>query len=174
MSSEEITPNQEKVKAIVEYPQPTDCKLLRHVLDMLNFYRRHIQNLVTVARPLTALTLNDPVSGDVVKFQWSKECESAFRELKDKLVSTPVLCPPDLAKQVFVWTDARFRAVLEQLDDDGQRHPIAYASRQNNNAEQKYAPTQLEVAALVYAIEHFEVYLLGQSFAVYTDHQPLV
>jgi len=177
LSSEGITPNQEKVKAIVEYPQPTDCKSLRRFLGMLNFYRRHIQNLATVARPLTALTRKDPVSGDVVKFQWSRECETAFRELKDKLVSAPVLCPPDLAKQFFVWTDASlsgFGAVLEQLDDDGQRHPIAYASRQTNNAEQKYAPTQLEVAALVYAVEHFEVYLLGQSFVVYTDHQPLV
>jgi len=64
--------------------------------------------------------------------------------------------------------------VLEQLGDDGQRHPIAYANRQTNNAEQKYAPTQLEVAALVYPVEHFEVYLLRQPFTVYTDHQPLV
>jgi len=78
-----------------------------------------------------------------------------------------------------VWTDANllgFGAVLEQIYGEGQRHPIAYASRQTNNAEQKYAPTQLEVAALVYAVEHFEayIYLLGQSFVVYTDHQPLV
>ena len=44
----------------------------------------------------------------------------------------------------------------------------------SNNSEQKYAPTHLEVAALVYSVEHFEVYLLGQLFAVYTDHQLLV
>ena len=36
------------------------------------------------------------------------------------------------------------------------------------------APTELEVAALVYAVEHFEVYLLGNEFTVYTDHQSLV
>ena len=64
--------------------------------------------------------------------------------------------------------------MLEQLDDQGQRHPIAYASRQTNPAEAKYAPTQLEVAALVYSVEHFEVYLLGNEFTVYTDHQSLV
>ena len=30
------------------------------------------------------------------------------------------------------------------------------------------------MAALVYAVERFEVYLLGHAFTVYTDHQPLV
>lgn len=57
--------------------------------------------------------------------------------------------------------------------DQNQRHPIAFASRQTNPTERKYAPTELEVAALIFAIEHFEVYLLGNQFTVYTDHQAL-
>ena len=76
-----------------------------------------------------------------------------------------------------MWTDASqggFGAVLEQMDEDSQRYPIAYASRQTNQAEMKYAPTQLEVAAIVFTVEHFEVYLLGNVFTVFTDHQALV
>ena len=93
------------------------------------------------------------------------------------LVSAPLLHPPDLTKPFYLWTDASekgFGALLEQEDSDGRRHPVAYASRQTNPAEAKYAPTELEVAALVYAVEHFEVYLLGSQFTVYTDHQSLV
>ena len=30
------------------------------------------------------------------------------------------------------------------------------------------------MAALIFTIEHFEVYLLGNQFTVYTDHQALV
>jgi len=37
VSPESVLPNQEKVKAIVEYPQPTDCKSVRRFLGMLNF-----------------------------------------------------------------------------------------------------------------------------------------
>ena len=88
-----------------------------------------------------------------------------------------MLHPPDLTKPFYLWTDASekgFGALLEQEDSDGRRHPVAYASRQMNPAEAKYAPTGLEVAALVYAVEHFEVYLLGSQFTVYTDHQFLV
>ena len=64
--------------------------------------------------------------------------------------------------------------MLEQLREDGCRHPVAYASHKTNTAGAKYAPTELEVAALVYAVTHFEVYLLGNSFTVYTDNQALV
>ena len=59
-------------------------------------------------------------------------------------------------------------------EDDGRRYPIAYASRQTNVVESSYAPTELEVAAIVYAVEHFEVYLLGSDFTVYADHKSLV
>ena len=82
-----------------------------------------------------------------------------------------------MTRPFFVWTDASivgFGAVLEQLDEQNQRHPIAFASRQTNPAERKYAPTELEVAALIFAVEYFEVYLLGNQFTVYTDHQALV
>ena len=51
---------------------------------------------------------------------------------------------------------------------------MAYASRQTNPAEAKYAPTELKVVALVYAVEHFEVYILGNQFTIYTNHQSLV
>ena len=65
-------------------------------------------------------------------------------------------------------------ALLEQIGDDGERYPIAYSSRQKNPAESKYAPTELEVAAFVYAVDHFELYLLANQVTVYTDHQALV
>ena len=68
-----------------------------------------------------------------------------------------------------MWTDASargFGAVLEQKDESGINHPIAYASRATN-AEQKYTPTELKVAALVFAQEHFQVYLLGNRVTVF-------
>ena len=177
ISADGVRPNSAKIKAITEFPRPTDSTSVKRFLGMLNFYRRHVSNLATVARPLTALTRKDKSTGGTVQFSWTSECEEAFSELKRRLVSAPVLQPPDLSKPFFVWTDASimgFGAVLEQLDDQNQRHPIAFASRQTNQAERKYAPTELEVAALIFAVEHFEVYLLGNHFTVYTDHQALV
>jgi len=177
LSSEGVLPNSKKVQAISELPRPSDTKAVKSFLGMINFYRRHVRDLASIARPLTALTRKDKATGKTVKFVWDSECEAAFEKLKILLVTTPVLRPPDLTKEFFLWTDAStrgFGAVLEQLGEDGSRHPIAFASRQTNPAESKYAPTELEVAALVFGVEHFEVYLLGNPVTVYTDHQALV
>jgi len=69
------------------------------------------------------------------------------------LTTAPVLQHPDMSKPFFLWTDASeagFGAILEQEGKDQLRHPIAYASRQTNDGEKKYGPTQLEVAALIF------------------------
>ena len=62
---------------------------------------------------------------------------------------------------------------MEQIGEDGLRHPVAYASRATNEAERKYPPTKLEMASIIFALNHFEVYLLGHKITVYTDHQAL-
>ena len=43
-----------------------------------------------------------------------------------------------------------------------------------NDAEKKYPPTKLEMAAIVFALNHFKVYLLGHRITIFTDHQALV
>ena len=79
-------------------------------------------------------------------------------------------------KEFFIWTDANLLglgAVLEQEITEGKRAPIAYASRVTTAAEKKYGVTELEVAALVYALKHFEVYQLANPVTVYTHHKAL-
>ena len=160
-----VCPNNKKVQAIQEFPRPTSAKAVKSFLGIVNFYRRHVKNMAVIARPLIALTRKDKTTGTTVVFEWSTECEEGFLMLKSVLVTAPVLMPPDLSKEFFLWTDASargFGAVLEQKDGNGQPHPVAYASRQTNTAESKYAPTELEGAALIFGV------------TVYTDHQALV
>ena len=93
--------------------------------------------------PLTPLTCKDKATGKTVKFEWSEDCEKAFSVLKQKLSTAPLLMLPDLSNPFYVWSDASivgFGAVLEQLDDQGQHHPIAYASRQTSLAEKSILP----------------------------------
>ena len=172
-----IKPNDAKVRAVKEFPKPGSAKEVKSFLGLVNFYRRHIKDLGITARPLTELTRKDKATGNAVKFLWTDDCEKAFQEIKTKLTTAPILQSPDMDKEFFLWTDASqvgFGAVLEQKNADRVRLPIAFASKPTNEAEAKYGVTQLEVAALIFALEHFEVYLLGNSVTVFTDHQALV
>ena len=62
----------------------------------------------------------------------------AFGTLKECLTKAPVLRVSDPRKSLIVQTDAcdvGIGAVLSQLDENGEEHPIAYASRQLYNPE---------------------------------------
>ena len=164
-----IKPNNAKVEAVKNFPRPTCAKEIKRFIGLVNFYRRHIKDLGIIVQPLTELTKKDRTTGNTVAFVWTDKCETAFQEIKEKLTTAPILQFPDLTKEFFLWTDASqvgFGAVLEQENSDGVRLPVAFASKPTNQAQAKYSVTELEVAALIFALEHFEVYLLGNSVTV--------
>jgi hypothetical protein len=53
------------------------------------------------------------------------------------------------------------------------RRIIAYGSRSQTTTEQHYSQTEREALALVWACEHFHLYIYGKPVNIYTDHKPL-
>ncbi|WP_428025489.1 ribonuclease H family protein, partial [Arcobacter sp.] len=39
-------------------------------------------------------------------FEWTKECQASFKEMKKRLTSSPVLILPDLTKKFDIYCDA--------------------------------------------------------------------
>jgi len=120
-----------------------------------------------VAEPLHHLTCKN------VTFEWSQEYQTAFEELKRRLITPSVLAYPNFDLDFALETDASHQglgAVLSQRQEDGRFHPIAYASRALSGAEKNYGITDLETLAVVWAISHFHYYLYGHRVTVYTDH----
>jgi len=60
-------------------------------------------------------------------------------------------------------------AILLQQQSNGSFAPIAYYSRATNFAESRYHSFELEMLAIIKAIERFHVYLYGINFTVVTD-----
>ena len=63
--------------------------------------------------------------------------------------------------------------MLSQEDEKGEEKPIAFFSRKLKPHESRYASVEKECLAIVMAVQHFAVYLVGQWFTVVTDHRAL-
>jgi hypothetical protein len=61
-------------------------------------------------------------------------------------------------------------AVLAQPGEGDIDHPIYFASRKLSESEKNYNTTEREGLAMVYALQKFRHYLLGQHFKMFTDH----
>lgn len=100
ISSTGIHVDEEKVKAIKEWPIPKAVSEVRSFLGLAGFYRRFVRNFSTIALPLTALIKKD------VSFHWTDKQELAFNELKDKLCNAPILVLPNFEKTFEIECDA--------------------------------------------------------------------
>ncbi|KAL4311530.1 hypothetical protein GQ457_01G019260 [Hibiscus cannabinus] len=166
ISSKGIEVDKAKVEVIEKLPPPTNVKGIRSFLGHADFYRRFIKDFSKISKPLcNLLQQNQP-------FVFDKECQSAFEELKMKLISAPVVVPPDWSSPFELMCDASDHAVGAAL---GQRrgklfHVIYYASRTLNEAQINYTTTEKELLAVVFAFEKFRSYLIGTKVIVHTDH----
>ena len=162
-----ILPNPGRTDAVRIYPTPQSVKEVRQFLGLASYYRRFVEGFASIAQPLHNLTRKGAL------FSWDAECEGAFKTLKEKLVEPPVLAYPDFSKSFVLETDASARglgAILSQEQEDNRLHPVAYASRALSPQEKRYAITELETLAVVWAVSHFNAYLYGHDVVVYTDH----
>nr|AAV31288.1 putative polyprotein [Oryza sativa Japonica Group] len=101
----------------------------------------------------------------------SEECEQSFQELKNRLISAPILILPDPKKGFQVYCDASKLGLGCVLMQDGK--VVAYASRQLRPHEKNYPTHDLELAAVVHALKIWRHYLFGTRTEVYTDHKSL-
>lgn len=170
LSREGCIPDPENVEAVKAMRAPTNVREVRRFLGMAGFYRKHIPGFSKIAVPLTDLTQKHNT------FQWTPECEHAFQDLKERLVSAPVLIKADMSKPFILHTDSsstHVGAALSQPQDDNTLKPVGYFSKKLKKVESRYCVTDQEALAVLLACRHFHHYLWGVRFTIVTDHQPL-
>ncbi|XP_019432645.1 PREDICTED: uncharacterized protein LOC109339632, partial [Lupinus angustifolius] len=157
--------DQEKIKAIQDWPTPKTVTEVRSFHGLASFYRRFVKDFSTLASPL-----NELVKENVV-FHWDEKQEEAFNQLKAKLTSALVLLLSNFAKSLELECDAsniRIGAVLMQ-----EGHPISYFSEKLSGASLNYSTYDKELYALVRALQTWQHYLLSKEFVIHSDHESL-
>jgi hypothetical protein len=111
ISENGVLPDETKTKVIDEFPTPQTVKQLRSFLRLMSYYKRFIQGFSKLAALLHKLLKKD------ARYEWTDEQERAFRSLKSKLTSPPILRYPDYSRRFVLTTDASkegLGAVLSQ------------------------------------------------------------
>ncbi|WVZ93935.1 LOW QUALITY PROTEIN: hypothetical protein U9M48_039884 [Paspalum notatum var. saurae] len=154
-----------KINIVMDWKVPEVVKEVRGFLDLARYYRRFIKSFSKIAKPMTSLLEKG------VPFNWTKERQAAFDELKKRLTTTLVLTLPDLTKSFTMYCDASKEGLGCVLMQEGK--VIAYASRQLRKHEVNYPTHDLELAAVVHALKIWRHYLFWNRCEIYTDHKSL-
>jgi hypothetical protein len=168
VSADGLKPTPSKVQAVQDWPEPRSVKELRGFLGFCNFYRRFIGDYAAIAAPLTDLTKEGAWTG-----QLTAAARAAFSQLKQQMISAPVLLSPDFNLPFTLHVDASDLAVgAILLQDQGKGlQPVAYDSKKLSETEQRWASNEKEAYSLVHACRVFRPYIDSKhTFTVRSDN----
>ncbi|XP_034075852.1 uncharacterized protein K02A2.6-like [Gymnodraco acuticeps] len=162
-----IRPDPSKTEAVRKMEEPKNVSELRSFLGMVNQLGKFIPQLTERDKPLRDLLSKKNC------WLWGIDQARAFQDLKDSLISPPVLAMYDRNRETKVSADGSSyglgSVLLQKWEEDWR--PVAYMSRSLTQTEQRY---EKEALGLTWACERFRNVLIGRHFELETDHKPLL
>lgn len=170
ISNRGVNITEQKLQAVRDLQEPKSVAELRGLLGYVNFMKKFVPHMSTVTAPLNQLLqVGNP-------FEWGVTQREAFHTLKDLLSRNQTLGFYNVKDRTEVIVDASpvgLGALLIQRNSDGEPRLICCSSKSLSACERRYAQTEKEALAIVWAVEKFHYYLYGKQFFVVTDHKPL-
>ncbi|RWS23056.1 Pol polyprotein-like protein, partial [Leptotrombidium deliense] len=166
VDSEGIKMDPEKIRAIIDFPEPRNVRDIQAFLGKVGYYRNFIEGLQVKLEPMTRLLRKNQT------FDFGKEQRKSFQQVKSDLVGDKVLMhfDPELEKELR--TDAcgyGIGGVFGHRTDQGFR-PVIYWSRLLSDSERKLANPDKECLSLVGFVTKHRPFCFGYKVYVKTDH----
>ncbi|XP_022891492.1 uncharacterized protein LOC111406334 [Olea europaea var. sylvestris] len=139
-----IEVNPEKIQAIIQMKPPTKPKEVQSLTGRVAALSRFVSKYTDQCKPFF-----DTLRGGK-KFEWTKECQDAFNELKRQLARPPVLSKP-------------------KAEENGIQHPVYYVSKALHEAELRYSAVEKLTFTLLMAARKLRSYFLEHPIEVLTN-----
>jgi len=126
LSKDGIGIDPSKTEVISSWPRPKNAKHIRSFLGLINFYKRFVHKFAQRSAPLRNLLSKE------VSFEWGEEQEKYFQDLKQALLSPPILRFPDTSRPLHLQLDTSLDGlsyILGHTDDSGRKYVISYGGR---------------------------------------------
>ena len=161
-----IKPDPKKIHVIKAMNPPQCASEVKSLLGMAQYVSRFIPDYAKITAPLRNLAKQG------VDWKWTKKEQSALDSLREALAGNKVMTYFDPRKETEIVVDASPVGLGGLLMQEGK--VVSYASHTLSDVEARYSQTEREMLAVVWAAEHFHLYVYGSKFHIITDHKPLL
>jgi hypothetical protein len=173
VSADGMRPEEAKVAAIKDLPDPSSVEQVRSVLGIMGFYRCYVPNFSIISEALRRMLKKD------ARFEWGTAQQGTYAGLKSALMTDGLVLKhpdPKLSYHLYTdWSTHGIAAVLNQREEDGTEYMVACVSCSLNEHERRYEAWKGEALAAVWGVKTFRPYLHGvEHFFLHSDHRPLL
>ena len=164
-----VKPLRSRLEAIQKLQPPKTPKGCRGFVGVVNFLSMFCPELQKLLKPIYDLTRKGR------PFNWGKEQQDSFEEIKHRLVKPPVLHMPSKKGRFHLYSDTNKFATSSTLYQiqNGKPKLIAYASKRLPGAAKSYSITELELCGLAINIASFAHLIKRVDFNAIVDHLAL-
>ena len=162
-------PLKNKCEAIQNLDSPKALKQTRALCGMVNFLSSFLLNLRRLLIPIYDLQEKSK------KFKWTQEVEKAFNDIKELLISPPVLKAPTPDVLFCLESDTSWEGVGGTLlqKQGNEWVVIGYHSKRLPQSAKNFGVTELELTRLLFNIHGFMQLLCNRYFEVLVDHKAI-
>ena len=143
---------------------------MRSFLGAVNQLNKFVPDLANICAPFRTILKKE------AEWEWTREHEKAFLKINQEVKRITGLTHFKRDKKVLIICDESKQglgAVLQQQQNNQEWKAVSFASRFLTSFESKYSINELELLAVVWAIEHFKNYVYVVKFQVISDHKAL-
>lgn len=176
ISADGLRPLEDKISAIIDFPQPSIVKDLRKFIGMVNFYRRFLPTDAADIQSKLHTLFSGNKKNDKTTLKWTEQTKDAFEKCKQQLANATLLAHPHHDAALILQVDASdtaVGAVLHQLVSN-ELQPLGFYSKSLSETQRKYCTYDRELLAIYQSVKYFRHMLEGRPFAIFTDHKPLI